>query len=250
MSAIDLLNRVVQLVTPKNPITTEVNGNQYRVNYDGTLGIVIKPEDLRPAKAIMYTQTLTGLIDAFKADYDKLSAARVAVFISAYNEVQVFSLDTDEFGKSRVFLYTKHKDETKFQFDEYYEPEDFILAFRSSFYLTEQAINVQKLASSVTSGQSVAVADDGISQAVTIKVGEVTKAPITLPAEGVPLVPWRTFREVPPVESKFLLRMKAEKDSLPEIALFEIDAKWQVDTIGAVRKYLTEQLPTGTVIIG
>ena len=92
------------------------------------------------------------------------------------------------------------------------------------------------------------VADDGVSQEITLKSGTVTRAGITLPADGVRLIPWRTFREAKPVESKFLLRMKGVKDDLPQIALFEIDAKWRLDTVDAIADYLKAELPTATII--
>jgi hypothetical protein len=71
----------------------------------------------------------------------------------------------------------------------------------------------------------------------------VTRSTVQLPAEGIPLIPWRTFRDASPVESKFLLRMKGVKDALPHIALYEIDAKWQLDTVNSIGKYLAAALP-------
>jgi len=56
------------------------------------------------------------------------------------------------------------------------------------------------------------------------------------------------FREVHPVTSKFLLRMKGVKDQLPQIALFEIDAKWKLYTVEAIRRYLHHELPDAKVI--
>jgi hypothetical protein len=53
---------------------------------------------------------------------------------------------------------------------------------------------------------------------------------------------------VAPVESKFLLRMKAVKDSLPHIAIFEIDGKWKLDTITSISTYIADQVP-GSLII-
>jgi hypothetical protein len=92
------------------------------------------------------------------------------------------------------------------------------------------------------------VADDGVSQKVTASAGTVTKSQITLPADGISLVPWRTFRDVNPVESKFLLRMKAAKDALPTVALFSIDEKWKLDTVQAIAKYLGDALPDARIL--
>ena len=64
-----------------------------------------------------------------------------------------------------------------------------------------------------------------------------------LPADGAPLIPWRTFREVCPVQSRFLLRMKGVKDGLQHIALFEIDQLWRLDTIDAIASWLGSNIP-------
>jgi hypothetical protein len=69
-----------------------------------------------------------------------------------------------------------------------------------------------------------------------------------LPAEGVPLIPWRTFREAAPVESRFLLRLQQVKDAPPNVALFEIDQKWKLDTVQSVAAWLREALPAATVL--
>jgi hypothetical protein len=98
------------------------------------------------------------------------------------------------------------------------------------------------------SGNAVAINDDGISQEVVVKSGTLTKAGIVLPSDGVPLIPWRTFRDANPVISRFLLRMKGVKDGLPLIAIFEIDAKWKLDTVSSIRSYLAGQLPDATII--
>ena len=64
------------------------------------------------------------------------------------------------------------------------------------------------------------------------------------------LQPYRTFREIKPVASDFLLRMKAVKDGLPQIALIAVDGgRWTTDTTWAVRDWLAANLPAGTTII-
>jgi hypothetical protein len=42
--------------------------------------------------------------------------------------------------------------------------------------------------------------------------------------------------------------MRAVKDGLPQIALFEIDAKWRVETIASIAHYLKKELPEATII--
>jgi hypothetical protein len=235
----------------ERPVTVNVSGQDYAVRSDGTVGDPIR--ELRPIPTIesptLTVSTLSALVAVVKAGIDKLDAGAVGVRVADTNTVEVISLVADEFGRRHVWALAKHQQETKFEFDKYYtSPEAFMIAFRSSFYFNDEAVKVQQLCSAVGSGDAVSVTDDGISQEVRIVAGTVTKNTVTLPADGVPLIPWRTFRDATPVESKFLLRMKGVKEALPHIALFEIDAKWRVDTMQSIAAYLTAELPGITII--
>jgi hypothetical protein len=152
----------------------------------------------------------------------------------------LIALEVDECGRRRVYARARHAPETGFEFGTYYAAEDFIIKFRTSFYFNEQATKVQQLCSTLDAGSTVNVSDDGMSQTVVVSQGSISKASVTLPAEGVRLIPWRTFREAAPVESSFLLRMKADKVNVPRIALFELDEKWKVDTAHSIADTLGE----------
>lgn len=235
----------------ERPVTVNVSGQDYAVKNDGTVGEPIR--ELRPIPTIenptVEVKTLSGLVAAVNAGIDKLDPATVAFRVADIYTVEVVSLVADEFGRRHVWARARHAAETKFVFDKYYtNPEEFIIALRAAFYMNDDAVKVQQLCSAVGSGDAVSVTDDGISQEVRIIAGTVTKNTVTLPADGVPLIPWRTFRDATPVESKFLLRMRGVKDALPHIALFEIDAKWQIDTITSIVAYLEKQLPDVHII--
>jgi hypothetical protein len=230
------------------PVTVKVDEQEYAVKADGTLGEpvrALKPQFDAPT---FNTATLSGLVALVAAKVDQFPA-EVGLHIVNVHRVDLVSLKSDDFGRRHIYATAQHLIETKFVFDKYYNsPEEFLIPFRSSFYFDENAVKIQQLCSMVGSGEAVAVTDDGISQEVVVKSGTVTKASVPLPTDGVPLIPWRTFREVNPVQSRFLLRMKGVKDGLPQIALFEIDAKWQLDTRNAIASWLTENIPALPVI--
>jgi hypothetical protein len=50
------------------------------------------------------------------------------------------------------------------------------------------------------------------------------------------------------VESKFLLLLKQVKDDLPMVALYDIDAKWMLDTMNSIAKWLGEHIKDATII--
>jgi len=96
--------------------------------------------------------------------------------------------------------------------------------------------------SSVTEEGGARAVDDGVTQTVTMKRGA------KLGLEGMPnpvtLAPYRSFREIEQVESKFLLRYRDVK-----FALFDVEGNaWQYEAVRRVAEYLCGKL-TGVTII-
>jgi hypothetical protein len=240
----EALDYLARIQTPKNPISVELHGQPYAVRSDGTIGDYIR----KPDTSVRYPTVTVATLSALVAAYNAIEPEVAVIHVTDPCEVHAIAKKPDEFGNRSLYVRAVHQDETSFEFDQFQEPEQFIINFRASFLFTDDAVKVQQLCSTLQAGSTVNVADDGISQTVVITAGTINKAPVTLPAEGIPLIPWRTFRDAAPVESKFLLRMKTRKDSLPMIALFEIDQKWKLDTIGSIRDYLKKELPQATII--
>lgn len=248
MNAKEVLAYLFERLKAERPVTHKVGDQAYAVQSDGTLGAPVRELAPQWTAPTLSVNTLQGLADAFKEQVDDLKHENVAFHIVDYLTVQIISVDADAFGRRHVWAQAKHKPDTKFIFGNYHKPEDFLIAFRSSFLFNDEAVKVQQLCSSVGSGDAVLVTDDGISQEVQIKSGTVTRNAIPLPSEGVLLIPWRTFRDAHPVASRFLLRMKGVKDSLPLIALFEVDAKWELDTVAAIRHWIEKECIGAKVI--
>lgn len=228
------------------PITKKIDGQSYAVDPDGRLGAPIRALKPQWDKPTLQLSSLSGLVEAFKAGIDDLPK-EVVLHITSYKSVDLIALKADDYGRRHVWASAEHIQESGFEFGKFYAPEDFLIAFRAGFLYNENAVQVERLASTVSNESSVTVADDGVSQAITVKAGVVTHASVVLPAE-IPLIPWRTFREAAPVESKFLLRMKGDKGVMPHIAIIEIDAKWRLDTIASIATYLRKHLPEVAII--
>jgi hypothetical protein len=246
----DVLEYLFGRLKDKRPITHNVGGQEYAVQQDGTLGAPVRELAPQWDKPMFGVTTLSGLADLYKANVDEFNTAGpVGLHIANYREVRIVAIQADAFGRRHVFAKAVHTLNVPFVFDKYYtSPEEFLIAFRASFLFNEEAVKVQQLCSQVGAGEAVAVSDDGISQEVVTKSGTVTKASVTLPASGIPLIPWRTFRETDPVVSKFLLRMKGAKEGPPHIALFEIDAMWELETVGSIAHWLKKNIPGATII--
>ncbi len=201
---------------------------------------------LPPLIQTLSVETLSGLRDAVMSKICK--DAVVAVQVRDFNQVQVVSVEADRFGRRQIWVDAKCHEANPFPFGSFQMPEAFLISLNTCFLFNQQAVDLQRLASTLSSEHSVSMADDGISQVVTVKSGTVTRANVTLP-NRLNLIPWRTFREATPVESEFLLRMKGSAGQLPSIALIEADGgRWRLDTIASVAKWLREELPGYTVI--
>jgi hypothetical protein len=231
----------------ERPVTHEVAGQAYAVAADGTLGAPVR--DLAPqwTKPTLELASLGALVGAYQAGLDDFETD-VAFHVADFRTVRLVRLKADEYGRRHVYAAAKYSEETPFRFNTFLAPDKFLIDFRSSFYWNEEAVKVATVVSHLESAQSVTVADDGLSQKIEMASGTITKRPVTLPADGVPLIPWRTFREAPPVESRFLLRLLSVKDAPPHAALFEIDAKWKLDTVESVAGWIRAAAPEARVI--
>lgn len=243
----ELVEYIAKIQTPQRPVTVEALGQTYAVRVDGTLGEVVELKDTRPTRSALVVSTLSGLVAAAKANVYGAKDG-VAFRVRSPFDVSLESLTLDEFNGATVFARAVFDEKPIFEFGKFYDPEDFIIALISGFVRTDNVESVLRLVSQVGAGSFVGVTDDGISQEVTVKSGTVTKASVPLPSDGIPLIPWRTFRDANPVEHKFLLRMKGRKEALPQIALFEIDPTWKIATMQSVVKYLVQNAPDAVII--
>jgi hypothetical protein len=201
------------------------------------LGDLIEP----PRRQKLEVSTLTGFLDAMCAiGYDP---AAYLVHVEDHLKVAVKSTVTDIYGKRETLLKAEYTPQTAFVFDQYYtDPQRFIIALQVAFLETEELLHLIKVASAMRAGNSVDTQDDGFSQTVTVKAGEV-KA-LTVPIKPrIKLIPLRTFEEAAPVQAEFLVRFKQTPDQAPSIALFDVDGgRWKGESMRSIKSYLGKNL--------
>lgn len=220
-------------------VTVKVGDQDYAVTAQGTLGDPVRGLAPQWDKPAFHVQTLSGIAQLVKAKVDDFPEG-VCLHVVDHLNVRVVSLKADDFGRRHVYAEATHVEGAQFKFNTFLEAEDFMISFRRCFLFNDEAVKVQQLCSQLESGMTVTLADDGMSQQIEAKAGTVSRAQVTLPAEGVNLIPWRTFRDAAPVASKFLLRFKGVKDGLPLIALYEIDQVWKLDCVNSIASYLKQ----------
>lgn len=241
MEAKEVLSYLFGRLKDVKPVVLEVGRQTYAVKADGTLGDPVRELAPHFVKPTLSVATLEGLAEAHKAKLDDIPD-EVAFHIESPTSVALVSLQADPWARRHVWARATHRQESLFSFGKFYSSEDFIILFRASFMFEENAVQIQRLLSTLSAENSVSVSDDGLSQVVTVKEGTVSRTAVELPPE-IPLIFWRTFRDATPVVSKFMLRLKGVKDSVPLVALFEIDAKWQLDTMNSIADALRGYAP-------
>ena len=220
----------------------EINGAIY-VNTDG-LERIDKYEP--PALDTFAPRTLSGLVDWLKADLDKLFELfdKLYVHVDATNNVKVYSpVHTSK--NRRDLLAECEYTPPPIKFDNYMGQEDFLIMLQTRFCEGPNRDALAKTVGNLRISDEMQLADDGISQRVTVKTGVASIAEV--PFENpVHLAPRRTFPEVEQPSSPFIVRFKKEGAA----AIYEADGgAWKITAITAVGEWLKEQLDGLPVVI-
>ena len=239
-----------------------INGDSfpYRIKAEAngrTLGEIIQPP--RPTK--LTVTTLTGFLDAIQAgvagDIGHISTKHCRL-IHVENHLTVSVKDTanDIYGARDTMLTAQCPAPDAFVFDQYYiDPAKFIIGLKVAFLQTDELLYLIRVASNLKAGNSVSAQDDGFSQTITLKAGEVSTAEVKIKPR-IKLIPIRSFLELyfaeggRAVESDFLIRFKQTPDQTPSIALFNVDGtRWQGEIMRSIKDYLAKNLPEGLPIL-
>lgn len=241
--ALDYLKGILK----PNPITIDIADLTYEVDpgqHGPALGDLVAP----PAKPALCLSSVTGFVDAYKAKIDDFAGGKTAIHVIDYKTVALISLEADKFGRRHEWLRSTCREENPFPFDRYQITEDFLIKLQSGFLPDDNIIVLQRLASSLTNESSIGVQDDGMAQVVTVKQGAVSRSDVVIP-KRIELFAYRTFREIDPIVSEFMVRLKGEPGKLPTIALFQVDADvWKHDTQRLVAQWLKAELPDAIVL--
>lgn len=223
-----------KILSIAKPIVTEVNGEQY-----STVSLTRVQKELRAEP--LEAATLTGLIRYIKEFKENLKDTPLLVHVVSPTRVELTTaLDGD---RKRETLMIVHAETPRIPFGSYIDNEKMLITVQSMFIddpETDRAA-VLKFAGTVTTGSIKEYGDDGVTQTATIKQGVASKTTAIVPSPCV-LRPFRTFTEVDQPASKFIFRMREDRDEV-EAALFEADGgAWQNEARENIRKYLEEQV--------
>lgn len=231
MSIKDALKYAVELSEPN---INEIGGQSYS---DKPLYRI--KHNPKASEIVMHT--LSGLVDYITSGVDTFKEKMIVHIISP-TEVRLFSALDDERVRENIVIVRAQV--PSFELDKFMEHERFVIGVQSKFVddaETDKAV-LLKFAGTVEAGTVAEYGDDGISQKATIKTGLASKGEALVPSPVV-LRPFRTFVEVKQPLSSFVFRMKEDKYSGVNCALFEADGgAWKLEAIGAISDFLTEAL--------
>ena len=220
-----------------NKVTHETEAGT--LEYTDRAVIPLRPELQTPVKVM----TLTGLVGLIEGEGIELPADEVTLHVLSPTLVELIGTGCDVWNRRTEFGRADCRDISNlFKFDIFQSPEQLIIGLQSCFEETEDLHYLLMLASNISSEASATVADDGVSQNVTLKSGVHLKSAATLRSK-VKLAPYRTFREIPQPVSDFLLRVTArgENQQQPGIGLFEAGGgQWKLAAMLAIKEYLAE----------
>lgn len=197
---------------------------------------IAKPEALS-------VSTLSAVVEYLAANRDGLDLLRLVVIVGSPRRVDV--LDACElnvqFRRSRWLVAEALL--PSISWGNFADAEQFIIFLQTCFERTDALVQLINLMGAIRENSVRETTDDGLSQEVKTQRGLHLKDDAKVPSP-VLLKPYRSFLEVPQVESPFVVRMKeAAHGTKPEATLFEADAgKWRLDAVKNVGEHLRKEL--------
>lgn len=126
---------------------------------------------------------------------------------------------------------------------------DMIVRLGTSFADNDDRAMLLKLLGNISDNSAVKTLDDGITQQVEVKQGISLKGVALIP-NTVDLLPWRSFPEIAPQPSKWLIRVDRSEKQGPLVSLYEVNREqWRASTIAAIGEYLRIALEKEDVVV-
>ena len=194
-----------------------------------------------PRASALTIHTLAGIGDFLESHKELVKSPVIHVVGSG--EVKVFSL-LDEKHRDRENYCTAKLARGEFPFGSFLDLEKFMIGIQANFEQDEMTTLIQQKIGTIVQDANVAILDDGVSQATTIKKGVAGVENVVVP-NPVTLRPHRTFSEVDQPASEFVLRIREGA----RVALYEADGgSWELEAIKNIAEWLKEKNPGIPVI--
>ena len=213
----------------------------------GRLEMIREP---RPDKMIfpeaIHISTLAGLVKYINEDADDVLHGMANKYIVKVCSPTKVILQTQPLGywRERCMLAIVDANVPSLTFGLYMGVEEFQVFLQSKFVQTENVEKLLRLTGSISKEHGTQVADDGVSQRVTIKSGISMNEVVTI-RNPVPLQPYRTFPDIAQPESLFVYRVNDKG----EAALFDGDGgAWIRKAVQGTADYLATMIQSPEIV--
>ncbi|PFP88697.1 hypothetical protein COK02_18415 [Bacillus cereus] len=187
-----------------------------------------------PTAREIVLRSLSGLVEYVKSEFDVNES--LMIHVENPTTVSLFTAVNGNFNRS--VLIKSEASIPHFRFSSFHDREEFNINLQSGFVANEDRDIILKVVGTIVEKSVKELGDDGVSQAVTAKVGVASRGNVKVP-NPVVLRPYRTFVEVEQPESKFIFRMREGANC----GLFEADGgAWKLEAMKNVKEYLMNAL--------
>lgn len=224
------IRQILDLAKPDREL---IGGLEYRN------GRLILPPRVEQALDL---STLTGLSDYIRNPRDGIDANKVGIIhVDSPWMVRYLSALDPLYRTREVYATAEYEATRMFRFNEKLDIETFVIQSMATLEDSGDRARMLEIVGKIKVENAITVEDDGYSQTAAIREG-ISLERAALIKNPYRLTPFRTFAEVPQVESPFVLRLFKGKgtDSPVYAGLFECDnGKWKADAVAEIKKWLT-----------
>lgn len=215
------------IVGMSKPEMVDINGKIYSDR-------ILKRYDYQVPEPL-YFKSIKGLLEYIESDCDSTYEDSF-IHIVNYDRIEFVSPLNDD-NEREVYAICQ-PDKIAIRFNQFIDREDFNIMLQTGFVENNDLSEILRYIGNMSDKAVRTVGDNGISQEITIKSSTQGLIDVFIP-NPVILKPFRTFAEIEPVESKFILRLK--EGGL--CALYEADGgAWKIDTMKKLQDYIVENL--------
>ncbi len=199
----------------------------------------------QPKATHLVVETLSGFVDYVKEVVQK---KEIFILVESAKSVRCYGIDEVLPSRHREYYASANYQFSGFYFGQWMNLEDFIIGIQVMFQQDNNTAAILKIVGNLSDNTVTTFQDDGVSQSVQAKTSLTKVENVALP-RMIELAPWRTFREIEQPKSKFIFRMRQQKEQPPACALFDVGGDlWKIEAMQRIKEYLEAALPDILVI--
>ncbi len=208
-----------------------------------------QPIVFNPRQGLLKLHTLASLDDYLKHNPENIDLSKQIIHVTDHKTVKVFEAFSGAHRVRTQVIHCEIPTRPSFNFDQFYNPEDFIIKLMTNFVPTDNLNKLLAIIGNLQCNKVQNYEDDGITQQATVKSGIALSA-IAVIENPVILKPFRTFTEVEQPESPYVLRLSGgDEKKKPTCALFDSGGDvWKLQCIHAISKWIKERTQSFLVL--